>query len=295
MSNAVMNACRPVRIPPTPKNVLMAIADRADDDGKAWPSLPGLCEATCFSRTAVIEAVRWLEQNGFVKVEKASGRNNRFQIDLQQVANQRAQHAVPAGAVGRTAPPPVRKADQYGSRTGTADEPVRQAYSTRPAGAPPPVRETDYTRPGGAPEPSVTTIQPSENHQQVRVARSGIDGTPGFLAFWDAYPKKVAKQKAMRAFAKLKADTALLAQIMAALHRHTQSEQWRKADGQFIPHPTTWLNEERWADGASAASSDTKPAWACRAGFPNRYEAESAGCFERNAHLFHDGQRLETT
>jgi len=119
--------------------------------------------------------------------------------------------------------------------------------------------------------------------------------SPGFAEFWDAYPKKVGKQKALRAFAKLKADTALQARLMAALHRHTQSEQWRKADGQFIPHPTTWLNEERWADGVSSESSDAKPTWAIRAGFPNRFEAENAGCFERNAARYRNGQRMEAT
>ena len=27
-----------------------------------------------------------------------------------------------------------------------------------------------------------------------------------------------------------------------------KSEQWKKDDGQFIPHPTTFLNGERWND-----------------------------------------------
>lgn len=47
--------------------------------------------------------------------------------------------------------------------------------------------------------------------------------------------------------------------------------------------------------GANGSAADARPPWALKAGFPNRYEAENAGCFERNAQLFHDGQRLETT
>jgi hypothetical protein len=30
-----------------------------------------------------------------------------------------------------------------------------------------------------------------------------------------------------------------------------QSAQWQRDDGQFIPHPSTWLNGRRWEDEGS--------------------------------------------
>ena len=39
-----------------------------------------------------------------------------------------------------------------------------------------------------------------------------------------------------------------VAQIMAAVAAQKESEQWTKDNGQFIPNPTTWLNQERWED-----------------------------------------------
>ena len=39
-------------------------------------------------------------------------------------------------------------------------------------------------------------------------------------------------------------------------------------------------------------SDDAHPAWATRAGFPNRWEAESARCYEHNASQFRDGKRI---
>jgi hypothetical protein len=36
--------------------------------------------------------------------------------------------------------------------------------------------------------------------------------------------------------------------ILAGLEKAKQSRQWMKDGGAFIPHPTTWLNGERWND-----------------------------------------------
>ena len=35
---------------------------------------------------------------------------------------------------------------------------------------------------------------------------------------------------------------------MDAIEKQKKSAQWTKNDGQFIPHPTTWLNGKRWED-----------------------------------------------
>jgi uncharacterized protein YdaU (DUF1376 family) len=71
---------------------------------------------------------------------------------------------------------------------------------------------------------------------------------PGFDRFWLAYPKKVGKDAAARAFAKRKPDAALVDAMVAAVERQRVSDQWRKDGGQFIPNPATWLNEGRWLD-----------------------------------------------
>lgn len=69
-----------------------------------------------------------------------------------------------------------------------------------------------------------------------------------FETFWRAYPRKVSKQEASRAWFKLAPDAALCSRIMAALERHRQSRQWIEDGGRFIPHASTWLNQRRWED-----------------------------------------------
>jgi hypothetical protein len=70
----------------------------------------------------------------------------------------------------------------------------------------------------------------------------------GFLQFWTAYPRRVAKKTALRAWNKLAPDEALRDRILTAIEEHKRSPQWRKDGGQFIPHPATWLNQRRWED-----------------------------------------------
>ena len=36
--------------------------------------------------------------------------------------------------------------------------------------------------------------------------------------------------------------------MLAAIGRQKQSDQWTRDGEAFIPHPSTWLNQERWTD-----------------------------------------------
>ena len=72
--------------------------------------------------------------------------------------------------------------------------------------------------------------------------------TGAFDRFWVAYPRHQGKETARKAWAKIRPDDALLAEMLAALERQRASDQWRRDGGQFIPYPATWLNGRRWED-----------------------------------------------
>jgi hypothetical protein len=65
-----------------------------------------------------------------------------------------------------------------------------------------------------------------------------------FDTFWEHYPRKTAKVLALRAFGPALKKTTL-AVMLASVERSQQSDQWRRG---FIPHPATWLRQERWTD-----------------------------------------------
>lgn len=70
----------------------------------------------------------------------------------------------------------------------------------------------------------------------------------GFEAFWEKYPRKTAKANALKAWAKLKPNAELATKIMQSVGYHCVCADWVKDEGQFIPHPATWLNGKRWED-----------------------------------------------
>jgi len=70
----------------------------------------------------------------------------------------------------------------------------------------------------------------------------------GFSEFWSAYPKRRSKGEALKAWRALKPNEQLRTEILAGLQRAMNSAQWRKDDGQFIPHPATWLRAKGWED-----------------------------------------------
>lgn len=128
MSTAVMAKCWSLQMPPTAKAVLVSLADNANDHGECWPSIPTICERTCFGKTAVIAAIQWLEDHGAVQADRSNGRHTRYCVTPELF-------------------------DPSASRTGTADKPVRQAIQTRPPrGVDPsasrtgPVRQADSNR-----------------------------------------------------------------------------------------------------------------------------------------------------
>lgn len=66
-----------------------------------------------------------------------------------------------------------------------------------------------------------------------------------FERFWQSYPRKVGKVKAEAAFQKV---TVPVEVLLSAVEEQNKSTQWTKDNGQFIPHPATWLNGKRWED-----------------------------------------------
>lgn len=68
---------------------------------------------------------------------------------------------------------------------------------------------------------------------------------PGFEDFWQAYPKKVGKSEAQKSWAKLKPN---LQTVLDALSWQKNQPNWTKDGGQYIPNPSTYLNQGRYND-----------------------------------------------
>ena len=80
----------------------------------------------------------------------------------------------------------------------------------------------------------------------------------GFEEFWKIYPRKTGKQAALKSWSKLNPDTELKQRIMKAVEYQKTWDQWNRDGGQYIPNPSTWLNQHRWEDEPVRACGQSK-------------------------------------
>jgi hypothetical protein len=88
-------------------------------------------------------------------------------------------------------------------------------------------------------ESSNTYIKPVVNNKE--------SSNAFFDEFWKAYPRKTNKGFARKVFEKLKVDDVMLTKMITAIYVQNKNV-WKDKDQQYIPHPSTWLNGERWDD-----------------------------------------------
>ena len=103
------------------------------------------------------------------------------------------------------------------------------------------------------------TPNPTPPRLDITPRVKGPDGKPsGFARWWEAYPNKVGKQAAERAYAaacrKIGGHDPPRV-LLDGLQRALASGVW---DEGFIPHPTTWLNQGRWDDEPAPKPSPRK-------------------------------------
>lgn len=64
------------------KIVMLAIADHANDNGHAWPSITGIAKKCDMSRRNVMRIIQSLEKDGLLKPNRDPGRTTRYSIQL---------------------------------------------------------------------------------------------------------------------------------------------------------------------------------------------------------------------
>lgn len=88
----------------------------------------------------------------------------------------------------------------------------------------------------------------TETETECDITHHDITPPNGFETFWETYPRKVGRGAAEKAWSKISFSIGVFEKIVAAVAAQSQQAAWLKDDGQFIPHPATWLNQKRWLD-----------------------------------------------
>lgn len=89
MSFQAMGWATALKLPTRDKFVLIMMANYADENGKCWPSMNRLCDDTGMGKDSIIRAIKALEENGILSVERrmVEGVNlpNIYHLQLQGV------------------------------------------------------------------------------------------------------------------------------------------------------------------------------------------------------------------
>lgn len=98
--------------------------------------------------------------------------------------------------------------------------------------------------------PRSSSSSSSSKRTKTKSARAGADGEKtDFDHFWSAYPRKVAKGQALKAWEKLNGQRPPLPVILGAIAAMKAGHDWsRDPMGSFVKHPATWLNALGWED-----------------------------------------------
>lgn len=95
----------------------------------------------------------------------------------------------------------------------------------------------------------LTTLKEYNNKKNKKSRAKAQKTDPDlFEQFWKKYPNKKNKKRTRVLFGKLDLSNGLFQKIMTGLEQYKKSDQWQRDNGQFIPHPSTWINQERWDD-----------------------------------------------
>ncbi|TQN27492.1 hypothetical protein FHX37_4212 [Haloactinospora alba] len=191
--------------------------------------------ALAMARTAVrklVEAGLWEEIDGGYQVHDYLD----YQASREQVEAGRKDAAARQKAWRERRKAENRNADRNGVTNGESNGTVTGAPNPNPNGVP-----SEHPPLSSPPEPSGR----SNTSESARSAREKDKDPPRFSEFWSAYPRRVGKGQARKAFraatAKVDPDTIISAAA-------TLAQQRTGADPKYTPYPATWLNREGWLD-----------------------------------------------
>jgi len=95
-----------------------------------------------------------------------------------------------------------------------------------------------------------------EKRRDKKPSDSDLSVADGFEQFWTAFPKKVDKPAAVRAWRKVRPEES---QAILARVELNKIGEWQGKEKRFIPNPATWLNGRRWQDEILSGGSNGKP------------------------------------
>lgn len=219
MSNAALDWAFRLPVTGAAKAVLVALADHANDRGECFPSIPRLETWTGLKDRAIRNAIGWLEAQNLIHRATKIGTATEYKLAIGASYTPASRAGVGAENDEQT------PASNAGTPASGANEPRHLVPKTPASRA------------------AITPMNPKVEPPLTQRANARPAQPVGFAEFWAAYPRKVGRGQAERAFRTATKGTEA-GTIIAALSAYP----FDLSRPQFIPHASTWLNGQRWLD-----------------------------------------------
>jgi hypothetical protein len=98
---------------------------------------------------------------------------------------------------------------------------------------------------------TVDWIKKLPKPRSVAAVKAALGFSEAFEKFWQAYPRQIAKGAAYAEWQRQLQtydEKLLLGACLAALAWQPQALDWLRDGGKWIPHPATYLHQQRWTD-----------------------------------------------
>lgn len=220
----------------------------ADDDGWFYQTIEIVEEMTTLSRYKQDQSIKELEEMGILEKETRGMPAKRyFKINYECLTN----------LLVKKQQTSVRKIDRLDCKKSTTNK--ERIYKKRMYKEN--TKDIVHTPDEKQSEPDVIDKRlshlPKEKIEDVKTNLV----EERFDTFWKVYPRKIGKGASRKVWMKLKPSQKLLEQMLETVEAFKDTDQWKRENGQYIPHPSTWLNQGRWEDEVPADKGKNPNKW----------------------------------
>jgi uncharacterized protein YdaU (DUF1376 family) len=116
---------------------------------------------------------------------------------------------------------------------------------------------TTAVQPSGLPKSNSPSPSPSPTNTPYSPP---VGDDPALVAIYEAYPRRTGRGPALKAIAKAAQATTPLELLEATQAYAAATASWQAEDREFIPHPATWFNQQRYLDDRTTWARGQQPA-----------------------------------
>ena len=204
--------------------------------GKGWPGLDTLSDISGRSKATIKRNIRELKESGFLSIE------SRFDEKGRQMSNLYTITMPNGGGVHICTP-------------GGSSVTLGRGSSVTPPGGSPVTPKQGNSNQGNIEQPSSPPevecyAKPAAGKKRLgKKAWKTIPYPEDFDSWWKLYPRKSAKREALRAwFAAESRDRPTVPELILITRRWSESKEWTKAEGKYVPRGDRWLDRDGWLE-----------------------------------------------